>query len=152
MLYLLLTDYLFVRFIAGYDEVIKLWDKRDLSVPMLSFSGHVPLTIKKQKRIHRPAFIIPTNKCNQSNVNNDDYILSGGEESGCLSIFKYDSDTSQHNDDGASDTSLGEEKISVFSRGCLPDKLGGDVGSIAIHGSNAAIAVDGGNILILSPQ
>ncbi len=133
--------------------MIKLWDKRNLYAPMLSFSGHVPLTIKKPKRIHRPAFITPAYPCNQSNVNNDDYILTGSEGSGCLSIFKYNDDTTRHNEVvGVSETSPSNDKISVYSRGHLPDDIFGDVGSIAIHGSNAAIAVDGGDVLILSPR
>ncbi len=43
------------------------------------------------------------------------------------------------------------ELQSVFSRGKLPQDVG-DIGSLAIHGNEVAVAVDGGEVLLLSPK
>ena len=46
----------------------------------------------------------------------------------------------------------GESKLhSVFSRGALPHDVG-DVGSLAVHGRDVAVAVEGGEVLLLSPK
>ena len=45
----------------------------------------------------------------------------------------------------------GESKLhSVFSRGTLPNL--GDIGSLAVHGRDVAVAVEGGEVLLLSPK
>lgn len=121
---------------AGHDPTIHSWDLRNLKEPQESYHGHVPLTTKKCKRIHRP--------CIFKSIGQEDnnYILSGSEKSGCLSIFqpKFRGDTNHKH-----------SQISVYSRGYLPDDCG-DAGCVAVHGSYVAVAVDGGEILVLEPR
>ena len=40
---------------------------------------------------------------------------------------------------------------SVFSRGTLPPDVG-DIGSLAVQGRNVAVAVEGGEVLMLLPR
>lgn len=40
---------------------------------------------------------------------------------------------------------------SVFSRGKLPPDVG-DIGSLAVQGRNVAVAVEGGEVLMLLPR
>ena len=40
---------------------------------------------------------------------------------------------------------------SVFSRGKLPPDVG-DIGSLAVNGEDVAVAVEGGEVLMLSPK
>ena len=52
-----------------------------------------------------------------------------------------------------SDTTKRETlRSAVFSRGTLPDDIGGDVGAIAVQGKLVAASVDGGDILLLAPS
>jgi hypothetical protein len=114
---------------AGLDEIIKLWDLRNTSSPIASFHGHVPGSGKRLKRIHRPTFSPASSSSSSS------FILSGGEGSHAISMFK-----------------LGEEGLqSVFSRGKLPPDVG-DIGSLAVQGRNVAVAVEGGEVLMLLPR
>ena len=121
---------------AGYDPIIHSWDIRSLQEPVSSYSGHVPTTTKKCKRIHRPCFL-PSLGSKEK-----DYIISGSENSACLSIFQFEATLKQIN---------GGSKFSVYSRGFLPDGCG-DVGCIAANGSHAAVSVDGGEVLLLEPR
>jgi len=120
---------------AGYDDTIHRWDLRNVSRPAESYCGHVPLTTKQCKRIHRPCFLSIPNSSHQ-------YILSGSENSSCLSIFKIGSNSNE---------STQNDKVPVYSRGNLPRDCG-DVGCIVSAGCNAAIAVDGGEVLLIEPQ
>eukprot|EP00984_Skeletonema_dohrnii_P038822 scaffold42519_cov139-Skeletonema_dohrnii-CCMP3373.AAC.5 len=118
---------------AGLDDIIKLWDLRNTRKPVVSFHGHVPASGKTLKRIHRPTFC---------NVGSDSFILSGGENSHAISMFQVDEETND-----ASASSL----RSVFSRGKLPDGSG-DVGSMAVHSNQVAVTVEGGEVIVLTPQ
>uniref|UniRef100_A0A7S3QAH8 Uncharacterized protein n=1 Tax=Chaetoceros debilis TaxID=122233 RepID=A0A7S3QAH8_9STRA len=123
---------------AGFDDTIHAWDLRSMKKPWASFSGHVPLTSKACKRIYRPAFL--TQSCAAKNA---DYILTGSNRSNCLSMFRQNFYANEQVSD----------KIPVFSRGYLPDDCG-DVGSCVVNqrSSTAAIAIDGGEIIVLRPQ
>lgn len=114
---------------AGLDETIKLWDARNTLRPLASFHGHVPKTGKRMKRIHRPTFM---------ETASESFILSGGEGSYSLSMYQL----SNLSSDGLH---------TVFSRGKLPEDHG-DIGSIAVANNNVAVAGEGGEVLILSPQ
>jgi hypothetical protein len=120
---------------AGYDDTIHRWDLRNISTPIESYCGHVPLTTKKYRRIHRPCFLSTPNSSHQ-------YILSGSENSSCLSIFEVGSSTGE---------STKSKQVPVFSRGILPRDCG-DVGCIVSTRCNAAIAVDGGDVLLIEPK
>ena len=126
---------------AGHDESIYTWDLRSLKEPVRSYHGHVPLTTKKCKSIHRPCFLTSPS-CDE-----DNFILSGSENSGCLSIFQCNSNLQVELDVPTKK----KTHIPVYSRGLLPNDCG-DVGCIAVHGSNAAVAVDGGEVLLLEPR
>ena len=124
---------------AGMDEVVKLWDLRNTSSPVASYHGHVPGGGKKLKRIHRPVFY------NVSAAAASSFILSGGEGSRAVSMFRLGPGGSV---DGGSEG----RPQSVFSRGKLPVDAG-DVGCLAVAngGREVAAAVDGGEVLLLSP-
>ena len=131
---------------AGLDEVIKLWDLRNVSNPFASYHGHVPGNGKRLKRIHRPTFFNNVS----SKSSGQSFILTGGECSHSISMFQL----------GQHTHSMKEEKMgkgdecklhSVFSRGTLPQNLG-DIGSLAVHGRDVAVAVEGGEVLLLSPK
>jgi len=123
---------------AGHDNTIHSWDHRNLKEPVQSFVGHVPLSTKRYKRIHRPSFLYTSNVSNNTQF---EYILSGSENSGCLSIFDFGTDR----------LSAKDNHVSVLSRGHLPMDCG-DAGCIAVQGSNVAVAVDGGDVLLLQPN
>ena len=126
---------------AGLDDVIKLWDLRNTGKPVMtgSFHGHVPMSGRKLKRIHRPTFF------SNGSSNSESFILSGGENSHAISMFEVD----QANVDLYSlEPSL---LRSVFSRGKLPDGSG-DVGSMAVHSDQVAVTVEGGEVIILQPK
>ena len=81
-----------------------------------------------------------------SDAMRESFILSGGEGSHSISMFQLDTIDRT----GTSDT--GEKRLhSVFSRGKLPPDVG-DIGSLAVLGRNVAVAVDGGEVLMLSPK
>ncbi len=122
---------------AGLDPTIHSWDLRNLKGPLESYHGHVPLTINKCKRIHRPCIFQLIGQ-----TTSDRYLISGSEKSGCLSIFQ---------DNVSADPYRVHRQIPVYSRGYLPEDCG-DAGCIARHGSNLAVAVDGGEVLILEPR
>ncbi|KAL7496953.1 hypothetical protein ACHAWT_008813 [Skeletonema menzelii] len=117
---------------AGLDDMIKLWDLRNTREPVVSFHGHVPMSGRKLKRIHRPTFF---------NEGSESFILSGGENSHAISMFQEHEDTSD----------ASSRLRSVFSRGKLPDGSG-DVGSMAVHSNHVAVTVEGGEVIILTPQ
>jgi len=123
-------------FSAGLDTTIHSWDLRILKGPVESYYGHVPLTTKKCKRIHRP--------CIYRSELGLDYLLSGSENSGCLSIFQVSKEREE-------DVCKELHKSPVYSRGYLPDDCG-DAGCIGVHGSNVVVTVDGGDVLILEPR
>lgn len=116
---------------AGLDDMIKLWDLRNTREPVCSFHGHVPTSGRKLKRIHRPTFF---------NVDSESFILSGGENSHSISMF-------QEHEEAIDESS---KLRSVFSRGKLPDA--GDVGSMAVHSTHVAVTVEGGEVIVLTPQ
>ncbi|KAL3807161.1 hypothetical protein ACHAXA_011362 [Cyclostephanos tholiformis] len=130
------SDGIFVT--AGLDELIKLWDLRNTASPIASFHGHVPVSCKKLKRIHRPAFLNTT--ASSSNSSLESYIISGGENSHSISMFQLLLST---------DSRDGCPLQSVFSRGKLPMDAG-DIGSLAVYGRNVAVAAEGGEVLLLS--
>ena len=117
---------------AGLDDVIKLWDVRNTRKPILSMHGHVPASGKKLKRIHRPSFF---------SCVSDSFILSGGENSHSISMFQLDEDVN----------SMSADLCSVTSRGKLPDGCG-DVGSMAVQSNQIAVTVEGGEVIVLTPQ
>lgn len=130
-----LTCFLFFlsRSVAGLDDQIKVFDIRSLGRPLLSYFGHVPSNLAKYKRIHHPVFYNPCKKT----VSAEQFVLSGGENSRSLSMFR--------NHD-AKDT-----MVSVYSRGKLPSDCG-DAGCLSVQGEKVASTVDGGEVLLLSPQ
>jgi hypothetical protein len=68
------------------------------------------------------------------------YIISGGENSRSISMFQLSP---------SGDSTDGCPLQSVFSRGKLPLDVG-DIGSLAVHGRNVAVAAEGGEVLLLS--
>ena len=98
------------------------------------------------KRIHRPTFLKPYSSKEESA-----FILSGGEGSHAISMFQIQNGTSTANN-SSTDTEGGVLQ-SVFSRGKLPTDVG-DIGSLAVHGrnNNVAVAVEGGEVLLLTPN
>ena len=120
---------------AGLDEMIKLWDLRNTTSPIVTYHGHVPVGAgRKLKRIHRPTFL--------NTSSSDSFILSGGENSHAISLF-------QLKNRGLHDSCSMLQP--VFSRGKLPLDVG-DVGSVATYGKHVAIATEGGEVLLLSQQ
>ncbi len=95
---------------------------------------------KNLKRIHRPTFLLSTASSSPISLTSlsDSFILSGGEGSNAISMFRLDKCEESR-------SSL----QSVYSRGTFPDL--GDVGSLAVNGRNVACATEGGAVLLLSP-
>ena len=87
----------------------------------------------------------------------ESFILSGGEGSHAISMFQLGQQVvGGGKSDHASEKmkSSGDEGMllqSVFSRGTLPDDVG-DIGSLAVQGRDIAVAVEGGEVLLLSPK
>ena len=160
---------------AGMDWRIALWDIRYLQQPEWEFEGHVPTTGRKLNRIHHPTFFSIVNGCTEgivsrisSSQNHD--VLTGGQSSHSLSIFKYNASTCSRGTaaGGAAVTRplQATKRGTIVSRGKLPtdDYDGCDVGCIAVstHNTTAsghcrddtviATSVDGGDILLLSPS
>jgi len=120
---------------AGHDNKIFTFDIRQGKHPLASFHGHVPSN-SRCKKIHHPIFFNPCSNM----ANSEQFILTGGDGSRSLSMFRNkDSDGSK------------EQLISVYSRGKLPADCG-DAGSLATQGRRVAAVVDGGEILLLTPQ
>lgn len=118
---------------AGLDEMIKLWDLRNTTSPIVTYHGHVPGGAgRKLKRIHRPTFL--------NTSSSDSFILSGGENSHSVSLF-------QLKNRGLHDSCSILQP--VMSRGELPMDVG-DVGSMATYGNHVAIATEGSEVLLLS--
>ena len=142
---------------AGLDEIIKLWDLRNTSSPLASYHGHVPGNgNRKLKRIHRPTFFSSA-VSSSSAVEESSFILSGGEGSHAISMFQLGQQVAgggRRSDHPASEKKSSNESVllqSVFSRGTLPDDVG-DIGSLAVQGRDVAVAVEGGEVLLLSPK
>ena len=143
---------------AGLDEIIKLWDLRNTSSPLASYHGHVPGNgNRKLKRIHRPTFLSSA-VSSSSTVEESSFILSGGEGSHAISMFQLGEQVARggrrSDNHHASETKSSDESMllqSVFSRGTLPDDVG-DIGSLAVQGRDVAVAVEGGEVLLLSPK
>lgn len=143
---------------AGLDEIIKLWDLRNTSSPLASYHGHVPGNgNRKLKRIHRPTFLSSAGVSFSSAVEESSFILSGGEGSHAISMFQLGHQVAgggRRSDHHASEKKSSDESVllqSVFSRGTLPDDVG-DIGSLAVQGRDVAVAVEGGEVLLLSPK
>ena len=141
---------------AGLDEIIKLWDLRNTSSPLASYHGHVPGNgNRKLKRIHRPTFL--SSAVSSSSAVEESFILSGGEGSHAISMFQLGQQVAgggRRSDHHASEKKSSDESMllqSVFSRGTLPDDVG-DIGSLAVQGRDVAVAVEGGEVLLLSPK
>ena len=85
------------------------------------------------------------------------FILSGGEGSHAISMFQLGQQVAgggRRSDHHASEKKSSDESMllqSVFSRGTLPDDVG-DIGSLAVRGRDVAVAVEGGEVLLLSPK
>eukprot|EP00980_Cylindrotheca_fusiformis_P030904 scaffold25619_cov137-Cylindrotheca_fusiformis.AAC.1 len=124
---------------AGLDNEIKLWDIRSTKDPVAVFRGHVPDATMRYKRIHHPVFY-ETNKMD-SRCNS--YILTGGEKSRSLSIFKNDASAAASNSNCSSSR--------FYSRGTLPMGCG-DAGCIAVNGEKVAISLHDGEIMIMAPS
>lgn len=106
---------------------------------MITFTGHVPLQTKRCKKIHRPVFF-PTS---DSHAVDNDLIMTGSEGSHCLSTFGFSR---------VKDSTQQKQTVNkVLSRGFMPDNCG-DVGCIASCSSEIAVAVNGGDVLLLSPS
>lgn len=124
---------------AGLDSVIQAWDIRYLKqgarTPVCEYFGHVPTTTTRIKRIHHPAIY---------NHAGDRFILTGGQGSGALSLFKF-APLQMRN-------KATLVRSAVYSRGGLPeDCCHADVGSIALQRDRIAVTVDG-EVLLLSPK
>lgn len=118
---------------AGFDPNILRFDSRNLKGPISTYHGHVPLSSSIGKVIHRPNFL-------STYRNESRYIISGSQKSSYLSIFQATSDPHTNNN----------SRIPVYSRGYLPDDCG-DARCIAVSGPQVAVAVDGGEVLLLEP-
>lgn len=95
--------------LAGLDEMIKLWDLRNTTSPIVTYHGHVSGGAgRKLKRIHRPTLFLSTSS-------SDSFILSGGENSHAISLF-------QLRNRGLHDSCSILKP--VFSRGKLPLDVG----------------------------
>ena len=129
---------------AGLDDTIKLFDLRYVEKPIASYHGHVPGNGKRLKRIHRPTFY-------NSASSLESFILSGGEDSHAISIFQLGVGMQGDTEQQASSWQGEESLRSVFSRGRLPPDAG-DIGSLAVQGRNVAVAVESGEVLLLSPN
>jgi len=136
---------------AGLDETIKLWDLRNVSRPIASYHGHVPSNgSKRLKQIHRPAFF-NTSSLKSPSSSLESFILSGGQGSRAISMFQIGAvkDVAVAGDSNRNDSD--EILQSVLSRGKLPPDVG-DIGSLTVSRRNVAVAVQGGEVLLLSPQ
>jgi WD40 repeat protein len=121
---------------AGYDDFIHVWDMRHPKHPTFTCKGHVPNTVKKIKRIHRPTFLQTT-----SVEGTHDYILTGSENSQCLSIYECNYESTP------------ESILSVYSRGNLPNDCNGDACCItSTTDSSIYVSLSDGNILLLNPN
>jgi hypothetical protein len=123
---------------------MKLWDIRSYSQPLCTYYGHVPHSGRRLRRIHPPVFYAP------NGVHSQTFLLSGGEASHSLSMFQQRRGE-YNNTDYSGITNRETLRSAVFSRGTLPDDVGGDVGAIAVQGRLVAASVDGGDILLLAP-
>jgi hypothetical protein len=121
---------------AGMDPCIKLWDWRNLSQPLATMEGHVPVG-RPCNKIHRPVFMQTTMS------NKTKYVLSGGSGSGALSAFQI-----EYSD--IDDKAPSRVKTTLGTRGELPDDCG-DAGCIAVRGGLVAVSVNQGDILLLQP-
>jgi hypothetical protein len=126
---------------AGLDPIVKVWDQRNLSEPVLCLQGHVPTSTSRCKRIHRPVFFdpcfqTPTDPKQLTGPRVCPFLLTGGQGSSSVSVYKLGS---QKNEE------------SLFSRGKLPVDCG-DSGCIAVNGKQVAVAVDQGEIMLLEPS
>jgi len=155
----------FVLMTAGYDDTIHVLDIRYLPQPIHSFRGHVPSSTRRCRRIHRPSFFLPPE--GTRNHHSQEFILSGGEGSHCLSMFQCNfgavakpqmqtstSTQALHHDDPyrAMDSNEGVgDAMSLYSRGALPQGCG-DANCISIRGSKAVVATASGEILVLEPS
>ncbi|OEU08827.1 WD40 repeat-like protein [Fragilariopsis cylindrus CCMP1102] len=136
---------------AGLDPIIKVWDQRNLSEPILCLQGHVPnSTGSRCKKIHRPTFFHPGKKGRRRttaiensllpNIDDSDhpFLLTGGQGSTSVSMYQID-------------TATANASASLFSRGKLPIDCG-NAGCIAVNGNQVAVTVDQGEIIILEPS
>ena len=116
---------------AGLDPVVKLWDQRKLSEPLVCLQGHVPNSTTRCKRIHKPVFFHPSKS---------PFLLTGGQGSSSVSVYTLPNPRSTTKDD-----------FQLCSRGRLPEDCG-DSGCIAVNGKQVAVTVDQGEILLLEPS
>ena len=134
---------------AGLDPIIKVWDQRNLSEPILCLQGHVPnSTGSRCKKIHRPTFFYPGKKGRRTTAiensllpnidDSDPFLLTGGQGSTSVSMYQID-------------TATANTSASLFSRGKLPIDCG-NAGCIAVNGNQVAVTVDQGEIIILEPS
>jgi hypothetical protein len=136
---------------AGLDPIIKVWDQRNLSEPILCLQGHVPnSTGSRCKKIHRPTFFYPGKKGRRRTTaiensllpnidDSDPFLLTGGQGSTSVSMYQIDTATTANT------------SASLFSRGKLPIDCG-NAGCIAVNGNQVAVTVDQGEIIILEPS
>ena len=118
---------------AGLDDQIKVFDIRSMARPLLSYVGHAPSNLAQYKRIHHPVFYNPCRKTTAT----EQFVLSGGENSRSLSMFRNQDEI--------------DTVVSVYSRGKLPSDCG-DAGCLSVQGEKVASTVDGGEVLLMSPQ
>jgi WD40 repeat protein len=126
---------------AGLDSVIQQWDLRYLlqQQPVCEYFGHVPTTTRRCKRIHHPVFY-------RDGQGGDQFVLTGGEGSHSLSMFRYEREP------GAS-VAEGHPRSAVYSRGTLPDDCShSDVGTIAVRQDLVATTVEGQVMLLKGPK
>jgi hypothetical protein len=127
------------------DKVIKIWDIRSTKQPLALFQGHVPDSTLRCKRIHHPTFYNTTSLDSDC----DSFVLTGGERSHSLSMFKHNHHSNGTAASGRSDA--GKSSSSFYSRGKLPVDSG-DAGCIAVNGDKVAVSVEDGEIIILAPS
>jgi len=145
---------------AGLDPIIKFWDQRNLSKPLSCLQGHVPTGIRC-KKIHRPTFFYPGGKGIEMMTSLDEtssekrlpridgspFLLTGGQGSASISMYQTNYDH-LHKNNTLQTKSTSSAAASLCSRGKLPRDCG-DAGCIAVNGSQVAVTVNQGEIIIL---
>ena len=137
---------------AGLDPIIKIWDHRNLSKPVMCLHGHVPTSTMICKKIHRPTFFFPAGRIGRLSPKFDSpYLLTGGQGSASVSMYRIDCVKNATISQQAVPTDFSTSTASLFSRGKLPINFG-DAGCIAVNGKTVAVAVGQGEIIILEPS
>ena len=157
------------------DRRILLWDLRNLSEPVKSLDGHVPLSTTRCKKIIRPTIWSRTATAENLDKNTiSSYVFTGGEGSGSMSTYTIDPSPSfppLHSTSQSSPKPASVVSSHLVSRARLPHGSG-DVGCIAVrshsdshlhfkkdpnyhdrqNGLFMAVSVDDGEVLLLTSK